>query len=120
MTARGSGPEERLALQLRAVTPHLIVQREFRFHAGRKWRADFAIRDPAQPDKATLLVEVEGVNYAAVRTGGHPGKHRSVEGMEKDAEKYAEALLLGYPVLRVVPKMIKDGRAIAFIERYFA
>ena len=116
---KGSAPEEWLAFHLKVMTPQLTVEREFRFHPVRRWRADFAIHDRMQKEKPTLLVEVEGVNYASIRTGGHPGAHRSVEGMQKDAEKYAEALLLGYPVLRVVPSMVKGGQAIQYIQRYF-
>ena len=116
---KGSKPEEWLAFHLKVLTPALTVEREFRFHPVRRWRSDFCIKDRMQPEKATLLVEVEGVNYAAIRAGGHPGAHRSVEGMERDAIKYAEAMLLGYQVLRVVPKMVKEGTAIQYIQKYF-
>ena len=36
-----------------------------------------------------------------------------------DCEKYAELLILGYPLLRVTQKMVRDGRAMDYIHRFF-
>ena len=108
-----SNAEASLELQLRATCQtSLEWRREFVFHSTRKWRADFAIWRLSDSDKC-LLVEIEGTVY------GKPGRHQRVDGMERDCEKYAEALLSGYPVLRVTPKMVRDGRALQYIERYF-
>lgn len=38
-------------------------------------------------------------------------------GVEQDMEKVAEALALGYRVLKVTPKHVKDGRALDWIGR---
>ena len=111
-----SKSEELLALQLRAAAPHLSVQRQYRFHPVRKWRSDFWIWDPVWPERGPLLVEVEGVRHEGRKAGGH----RSVEGMERDAEKYAEAVIMGFALMRVVPKMVRDGRALQYIERFFS
>lgn len=109
--------ESALDLQLRATCQSSLEwQREFVFHSTRKWRADFAIwQKKIAPfaEEQCLLVEIEGAVY------GKPGRHQRVDGMERDCEKYAEALLSGYPVLRVTPKMVRDGRALQYIERYF-
>lgn len=77
--------------------------REFRF-CKRLWRFDLA-----WPERK-LAVEVEGGTW----TGG---RHTTGSGFEKDAEKYNEAIVLGWRVLRVTPKMIDDGRALALIGR---
>ena len=95
--------EEILAFQLNAVG--IYVEREFRFHPTRKWRSDFKIGPK-------LLVEVEGATY------GKPGRHQRIDGIDADCEKYAEAMLMGYDVLRVSGRMVRDGRALNFIERY--
>lgn len=77
--------------------PH---EREVVFAPPRKWRADFRV--------GKLLIEVEGGSWTA-------GRHVRGAGFEADCEKYAEAMLLGYRVLRVTPAMISDGRAIDYI-----
>lgn len=77
---------------------------ELRFAAPRRWRFDFAWED------RRLACEVEG----AVWTGG---RHTRGAGFEKDAEKYAEALCRGWRVLRVTTGMVRDGRALGYLER---
>lgn len=79
---------------------------EFQFHPRRKWRAD-----RGWPHLG-LLVEVEGGIYL-----GNRGRHTNPVGFEQDAEKYNEAAILGYRVLRVTRKMIEDGRALDMIMR---
>lgn len=79
---------------------------EFRFHPTRRWRFDFA-----WPDHK-LALEIEGGVYVL-------GAHTRGAHFEGDCEKYAEALVLGWRVLRVTPRHIKDGRALAWLERAF-
>lgn len=77
---------------------------EFSFHDDRRWRADFA-----WPDRM-LLAEYEGGIYTK---GAHVrGKH-----FESDCEKYNEATLLGYRVLRFTHRMVHDGMALEMTER---
>ena len=97
-----SAAEEALAFQLRHAT-NLHFEREYRFHPDRKWRADFRI--------GNLLVEVEG----AIR--GSPGRHQRLDGMTADCAKYAEAMCLGFTVLRVMPSQVRSGEALRWIER---
>ncbi len=59
------------------------LQREFRFHAERKWRFDFAL--PA----ALLAIEIEG-----------RGRHQTVVGTRNDCEKYNSATIIGWRILR--------------------
>ena len=80
---------------------------EFTFAQPRRWRFDFAW------PREHLAVEVEG----GVWIRGH---HSSGAGFAADCEKYNEAALLGWRVLRVTPEMVLDGRALAWIERALA
>lgn len=97
-----SQTEDTLAFQLMAAG--ISFEREYRFHPTRKWRTDFIV-------DGRLLVEVEG----AIR--GKPGRHQRVDGVDADCTKYAEAMLMGWPVLRVSARMARDGRALQYIER---
>ena len=92
-------------------------EREVAFHAKRKWRVDFIIKAVVERfrTRGPLAIEVEGVT----RFGSHLGRHQTARGMETDAHKYAELLLAGYPLLRVTQQMVKDGTAIAYVNRYF-
>lgn len=64
---------------------------EFRFHPVRKWRFDYS-----WPDKKVAL-EVEGGAYSG-------GRHTTGAGFEKDIDKYNAAALLGWTVVRCLPK----------------
>jgi very-short-patch-repair endonuclease len=99
-----SNAEESLATLIRWEKIDQGMARELQFAAPRRWRFDFAW--PVHK----FAVEVEGGSWIG---GAHTrGKH-----FESDAEKYNEAALLGWTVLRVTPKMIEDGRAIELIKR---
>jgi hypothetical protein len=56
-----------------------------------------------------LIVEVEGATWIN-------GRHNRGSGFDADCEKYAEAMMLGYRVLRVTGTHIKSGQAIQWIE----
>lgn len=77
---------------------------EWRFHPKRRWRFDFAWPDDA------LAVEVEGGTW----TGG---RHVRGSGFEADCEKYAEATLRGWRVLRVTAGHVKGGLALRWVLR---
>lgn len=95
--------EEMFALQIRAVKlPE--PEREYRFAPPRRWRFDFAW--PAEK----LAVEVEGGHWSG-------GRHTRGAGFESDCEKYAEALLRGWRTLRVTTGMVKDGRALQWLQK---
>lgn len=66
---------------------------EFKFCKDRKWRSDFSV--PLQK----LLIEVEGGVYSQ-------GRHTRGKGYTGDMEKYNEAELLGYHVLRYTPQQV--------------
>ena len=64
---------------------------EYTFAAPRKWRFDYAWR------AERVALEVEGGIFVG-------GRHSRGVGMLKDMEKYNRAALLGWSVLRVVPR----------------
>lgn len=78
--------------------------REYAFHPSRKWRFDFAWPD------MKVAVEAEGGIYTL-------GRHVRPGGYEADCEKYNEAQLLGWRVLRVTDKHVKSGAAIEWLRR---
>lgn len=81
------------------------LEREFRFHPDRKWRADFA------HVASRTLIEIEGGIFLP---GG--GRHNRGGGYSRDAEKYLEAALAGWTVLRLTRTQLDLG----FIERIVA
>lgn len=82
---------------------------EYRFHPVRKWRFDFAW--PSE----RLAVEVNGGAFAA---GG--GRHTRGAGFRSDAEKLAEAAILGWRVIPVLPEQIRSGLALELVRRALA
>lgn len=70
--------------------------REYRFHPVRRWRFDFAFPDHK------IAVEVEGGTW--VRGAHVRGKH-----YRSDCEKYLEAAILGWTVLRFTSDMLRDN-----------
>lgn len=85
-------------------------QLEYSFHANRRWRFDFCWK--------VLLVacEIEGGIWMKTSTGFSKG-HAHPKRFENDCEKYNEAALYGWTVIRVTPQMVRDGRAIEWLER---
>lgn len=77
------------------------LEREFRFHPSRKWRADFAHL------KSRTLIEIEG--------GAFNGRHTRGNGFLADAEKYLAAFLAGWQVCRLTaPQLTAENvRAVA-------
>lgn len=102
-----SSLEELFALQVRASGLSAGMEREHRFHPTRRWRFDFS-----WPEKR-VAVEIEGGHW----TGG---RHVRGAGFEADCEKYLEAIVMGWRVLRVTGSLVKSGRALAAAEALLA
>jgi hypothetical protein len=105
-------------------------EREYRFHPTRMWRFDFA-----WPEHM-LALEIEGGAYGRpvichncgarvmrrlkdgrnimIREGG---RHTSGKGFEKDLEKYGEAAVLGWRVIRINDKMIERKTGEDMVKR---
>ena len=95
--------EDEFASQIKLVgLPEPV--RQYKFSGLRRFRADFGF--PEQK----LLAEVDGGSWVN-------GRHTRGSGFEKDCERASEAAVLGYRVLRFTGAMVKDGRAIAYLER---
>ncbi len=80
-------------------------EREHRFHPTRKWRFDFSWPE------IHLALEIEGGVYSA-RSG-----HRSYAGTQRDIEKYNEATLLGWRVVRVSRPQVDNDEVVTLIKR---
>ena len=92
--------EETLALYLRvAGLPDPV--KEHRFHHTRKWKFDFAY-----PDKM-IGIECEGLTAPWMKS-----RHTTNDGFTKDCEKYNQAALDGWCVLRYTMPQIKSGLAV--------
>ena len=84
--------------------------REHRFAPPRKWRFDFAWPGRVTRGGPGYAVECEGGTWV---TGAHNrGKH-----FESDCEKYNEAAIRGWVVLRFTASMIRNGEAIRTLKR---
>jgi hypothetical protein len=81
------------------------LEREVRFHPTRKWRADFGHLE------SRTLIEIEGGIFIP---GG--GRHNRGGGYAKDAEKYLEAVLADWTVIRLTRAQLE----LEFIERIVA
>jgi len=82
------------------------LQPEFRFHPTRKWRADYAHLE------SRTLIEVEGGAWVG-------GRHTRASGFVADAEKYLEAALGGWRVVRLVGSQLTTetvGRVVVAVK----
>ncbi|WP_151817522.1 DUF559 domain-containing protein [Acinetobacter oleivorans] len=91
-----------LATHLRACK--IDFEQEYKFHPKRKWRADFLITGKK------ILVEIEGGIWSG-------GRHTRAKGYLGDMEKYNEAAIMGFTVLRFSTEQVKAGVAIKQIEQ---
>ena len=100
-----SALEDELLFHLRASDlPTPVREHLFAKSIGRRWRLDFAWPD------VLIGVEVEGGTWVA-------GRHSRGAGFEQDCEKYNEAAVLGWAILRFTGKMIHSGAALDTITR---
>lgn len=101
--ARREALESILAHQLRALGLTEGMSTQLQFHPTRLWRFDFA-----WPGRM-LAMEVDGGTWTN-------GAHSRGSGQEKDCEKLAAAVILGYRVMRATTNQVKDGTAAFWIE----
>ncbi len=87
-----SKPEQKFLFFWKALQGPSLVP-EHKFHPTRKWRFDFAY--PIR----RIAIEIEGGVWSG-------GAHTRGKGFSEDCEKYLEALLLGWRVVRLVPDQI--------------
>ena len=80
------------------------VVAEYRFHPSRDWRFDFAI-----PSRR-VAIEVEGGAF-------NGGRHIRPDGYLRDMEKYNEAAVCGWCVIRVLPTELLTFKTVRLIIR---
>lgn len=71
--------------------PELV--KEYRFHAERKWRADYC------HEASRTLIELEGGTWSG-------GRHTRGQGYADDCAKYNAALVMRYGVFRLATGMV--------------
>ena len=81
-----------------------MPERQAKLIPGRKFAFDFAWAEQR------LAVEVQGGIFLP------KGAHTSGPGVTRDCEKAALAMLEGYRTLAVTGAMVRDGRAVAWVE----
>ena len=81
-----------------------LAEHEYTFAPPRRWRFD-----RVWPDKM-VAVEVEGGVFAH-------GRHNRAIGFIKDCEKYNEAAILGWTVLRFPTPAVTNGSCMATLKR---
>lgn len=108
MARKRSHVEELFELQLAMSDIPFPYEKEYSFHPLRKWRFDFIFR----LDKAKLAIELEGGTW-------NESRHTTGKGFADDCEKYNEAALNGWYIMRFTSDMVKKGVAIKFVQRFF-
>lgn len=81
------------------------IEFEYKFHDTRKWRFDWAF------PHVGIAIEYEGMAYRGGKSG-----HTTIKGFESNCEKYNEASIMGWKVLRFTAKMIENGLAFKQLE----
>lgn len=79
---------------------------EVRFAPPRRWRFDYGFPD------AMIALEVEGGAYTR-------GRHVRGMGFVADMEKYSEAAVRGWCVIRVTPQQLATLSTIELLQRAF-
>lgn len=96
------------------------VVKELQFYPGRRWRFDYAI------ESHKIAIEVEGGaykrrTYRDKRTGEMVttigGRHNSSSGFLGDMEKYNNATIAGWRVLRVIPQDLTKSATLNMIKQ---
>ena len=77
---------------------------EFMFHPIRRWRCDYCWIDQQ------IILEVEGGIFTN-------GRHSRGAGMKEDMNKYNEAAIMGYRIIRVVPTELSSIKTINILRR---
>ena len=85
--------EHELKFYVRLASLGLRPVIEFKFHPARKWRIDLFL------EEYKIGIEIEGGTWGKSR-------HTTGTGYRKDLEKYNQAAIMGFRVLRYTPDMI--------------
>ena len=77
---------------------------EYSFHPTRKWMFDYAWPE------LKIALEIEGGIWKG-------GRHVRGKGYENDCEKYSEAAVLGWRIIRCTPAQCKNGMMYDLLDR---
>lgn len=88
---------------LKAMTGFVFTE-EHKFHEKRRWRFDFAHIE------SKTAIEIEGGAFTN-------GRHTRGKGFINDMEKYNEAVLLGWVVLRFTPSQMQESKTFELIKK---
>ena len=111
--ANRSAAETLLAAQLEQA--HIGFDREYRFAADRKWRADFMVpasiedRFDGESVLSPLLIEVDGATWTM-------GRHNHPTSIAKEYERTAAAAINGYRMIRCTTEQVNDGTCLLWIK----
>ncbi len=90
----------------------LPFKREYKFHPHRKWRFDYALPYEMTGYRRSLAIEIEGGIWLP------KGRHTTGRGYQADLEKYREAALFHWDVLRFSTWDVKRGVPKVDIQRW--
>lgn len=95
-----SDAEREFFFYLKTLAPPALIDQlsyNYRFHPRRKWRFDFALPD------IKIAIEIEGVFYS-----GRTSRHTTAAGYAQDCEKYNNAVLAKWWILRYTNYQIRS------------
>lgn len=107
MSSRVDGADSAMFLPLLKAKKLPEPVSEYRFAPPRRWRFDLAW------PRCKVALEIEGGVFK--RGGG--GRHNRGAGFRNDLEKYSEAAVRGWKVIRVLPEQLCELRTIEWVER---
>ena len=111
-------PEARRQALVKWLAQHGIPEPEFerKFHPARKWRFDLCWL------AGKIALEIEGGIYGGKTETGrrYKGAHSSISGIKRDLEKYNEAVLHGWKLLRVPADRLYTLSTVDLIRRAFS
>lgn len=78
--------------------------KEYKFHPTRRWRFDYAFID------SKVAIEIDGGVWIS-------GRHNRASGYVKDMEKFNQAAMLGWRVLKFKPDEINNNETYDIIKK---
>ncbi len=96
-------------LELIFMALKLDVVREYQFAAPRKWKFDYVL---PSVNGGGIAIEYEGLPLQVAKS-----RHTTISGFCGDCEKYSEAAILGWCVIRVNAISVESGLAHSLIKR---
>ena len=93
-----------------------IPEKEYRFHATRRWKTDYFF--PNVVSGRPLAVEIEGGIWIKGKSG-RGGAHSLPSNIIRDMEKSNAMSIMGIALLRFTPTQVQNGEAAMKIKEWF-